>query len=297
MGTKPPVVHLIDGSVYVFRAYYSLPPMKAPDGTPTNAAYGFTNSLIKYLTDFAPTHLAVAFDASMESFRNEIFPEYKAQRDEVPDDLAPQWGFCTDATEALGIPALEAPGYEADDVIGTLTTRLADKGCRVVVVSTDKDLAQLVREDGSVTMFDLAKEVSVDADGVRQKFGVDPAQIPDFLGIVGDTVVNQPGVPGVGPKGAAAALGAFGRIEDVPADLAAWDAVAVRGAKRLAALLHEHRELALRTRELATLVCDVPGMRADLRSLAWRGADAGRVETLFGELGWNRIAERIPRFA
>jgi DNA polymerase-1 len=297
MGTKPPVVHLIDGSVYVFRAYYSLPPMQAPDGTPTNAAYGFTNSLIKYLTDFAPTHLAVAFDASMESFRNEIFPEYKAQRDEVPDDLEPQWGFCTDATEALGIPALEAPGYEADDVIGTLATQLADKGCRVVVVSTDKDLAQLVREDSSVTMFDLAKEISVDADGVRQKFGVDPAQIPDFLGIVGDTVDNLPGVPGVGPKGAAAALGAFGRIEDVPADPAAWNAVEVRGAKRLAALLHEHRELALRTRELATLVCDVPGMRADLRSLAWRGADAGRVETLFGELGWNRIAERIPRFA
>ena len=104
-------------------------------------------------------------------------------------------------------------------------TRLADKGCRVVVVSTDKDLAQLVREDGSVTMFDLAKEVSVDADGVRQKFGVDPAQIPDFLGIVGDTVDNLPGVPGVGPKGAAAALGAFGRIEDVPADPAAWNAV------------------------------------------------------------------------
>jgi DNA polymerase-1 len=296
MAGRKPVVHLIDGSVYVFRAYYSLPPMQAPDGAPTNAAYGYTNSLIKYLTDHAPTHIAVAFDASMESFRNQLFPEYKAQRDEVPDDLEPQWGFCTDATEALGVPAIEAEGYEADDVIGTLATRLADQGCRVVVVSTDKDLAQLVREDGSVTMFDMAKEIPVDADGVRAKFGVDPAQIPDFLGIVGDAVDNLPGVPGVGPKGAAAALGAFGRIEDVPADPQAWSAVKVRGAKRLAALLDEHRELALRTRGLATLVRDVPGLRADLRSLAWRGADAGRVESLFAELGWNRIAERIPRF-
>jgi len=296
MASQAPVVHLIDGSVYVFRAYYSLPPMQAPDGTPTHAAYGFTNSLIKYLTDFEPSHLAVAFDASMESFRNEVFPEYKAQRGEVPEDLEPQWGFCTDATEALGIPALEVDGFEADDIIGTLATRLADRGCRVVVVSTDKDLSQLVREDGSVTMFDLAKEVAVDADGVRQKFGVDPKQIPDYLGIVGDVVDNLPGVPGVGPKGAAAALGAFGRIEDVPADPEAWSHVDVRGAKRLATLLHEHREQALRTRELATLVCDVPGMRADLRALAWQGADAGRVETLFAELGWNRIAERIPRF-
>jgi 5'-3' exonuclease len=291
-----PVVHLIDGPVYVFRAYYSMPPMHAPDGTPTHAAYGYTNSIIKYLTEFEPTHVAIAFDASMESFRNELFPEYKAQRGEVPDDLEPQWGFCTDATEALGIPALEAEGYEADDVIGTLATRLADKGCRVVVVSTDKDLAQLVREDGSVTLFDLAKELAVDADGVREKFGVDPAQIPDYLGIVGDTVDNLPGVPGVGPKGAAAALGAFGRIEDVPADLDAWAEVNVRGVKRLAALIDEHRARAVATRELATLVCDVPGMRADLRSLSWGGADAGRVETLFAELGWNRIAERIPRF-
>ena len=292
-----PVVHLIDGSVYVFRAYYSMPPMEAPDGTPTNAAYGYTNSIIKYLTDYSPTHIAVAFDASMESFRNEVFPEYKAQRDEVPDDLEPQWGFCSDATEALGIPALEAERYEADDVIGTLATRLADSGCRVVVVSTDKDLAQLVREDGSVTMFDLAKETLMDADGVREKFGVDPAQIPDYLGIVGDTVDNLPGVPGVGPKGAAAALGAFGRIEDVPGDPDAWSAVKVRGARRLAALIQEHRAQALKTRELATLVCDVPGLRADLRSFAWRGADADRVETLFAELGWNRIAERIPRFS
>lgn len=294
---KRPVVHLIDGPVYVFRAYYAMPPMSAPDGAPTHAAYGYTNSLIRYLTEFAPTHLAVAFDASMESFRNQLYPEYKAQRGEVPEDLEPQWGFCTDATEALGIPALEAPGYEADDVIGTLATRLADRGCRVVVASTDKDLAQLVREDGSVTLFDPSRQAALDADDVRQRFGVDPEQIPDYLGIVGDTVDNLPGVPGVGPKGAAAALSAFGRIEDVPADPRAWGGVETRGVKRLARLLDEHRERALRTRQLATLVRDVPGLRADLRSLAWRGADAARIERLFGELGWNRIAQRIPRFA
>ncbi|HJO23606.1 MAG: 5'-3' exonuclease H3TH domain-containing protein [Myxococcota bacterium] len=292
-----PLVHLIDGPVWVFRAYYALPEMKAPDGTPTNAAYGYTNTLLKYLTDHEPTHLAVAFDYAMESFRNEEFPDYKAQRGEVPDDLEPQWDLCTEATRALGIPALEVEGYEADDVIATCATQLVRRGASARVVTTDKDLAQLVREDGRVTLWDMAKEIGCDADGVRERFGVDPAQIPDYLGLMGDSVDNLPGVPGVGPKTAAAALRAFRRIEEVPADSDRWAGVAVRGPKRVAGLIDAHREQALRTRDLATLVRDVPGIRALLREMNWVGADRNEVETLFEDLGWGRIATRVPRWA
>lgn len=289
-----PCVHLIDGSVYVFRAYHALPAMAAPDGTPTHAAYGFTNTLIKYLADFEPTHLAVAFDHSMQSFRNQEYADYKAQRGEPPQDLDPQFEICAEVTGALGIAAFEMEDYEADDLIATLASRLARRGARVLIVSTDKDLTQLVREDGRVRLYDLARQQALDADGVRERFGVSPAQIPDWLGLVGDPVDNLPGVPGVGPKSAAAALRAFGRIEQIPVDPARWTGLPLRGARRIAGLIEAHRAQALRTRGLATLVRDVPGVRADLRRLRYRGAAPGRFEPLFDRLGWGRIATRVP---
>jgi DNA polymerase-1 len=292
-----PLVHLIDAPVYVFRAYHSLPPMAAPDGTPTQAAYGFAGSLIKYLADFGPTHAALAFDFSDQSFRNDLFPDYKAQRGQTPDDLAPQFEICAEVAQALGVAVFEREGYEADDVLATLAQQLTAGGADVAIVTSDKDLAQLVREDGRVELFDLARGVRLSAGAVREKFGVDPGQIPDWLALVGDAVDNLPGVPGVGPKGAAAALRAFGRIEAVPADPARWESVPVRGASRLAALVEAHREQALRTRALATVVRDVPGVRAGLAELRWRGADRGRIQRLFARLGWGRIAERIPRWA
>lgn len=287
-------MHLIDGPVYVFRAYYALPAMAAPDGTPTHAAYGFTNTLIKYLADFEPTHLAVAFDHSMQSFRNQEYADYKAQRGDPPPDLDPQFEICASVTGALGIAAFEREDYEADDLIATLASRLARRGARVVIVSTDKDLAQLVREDGGIQLYDLARRHALDADAVRARFGVSPAQIPDWLGLVGDAVDNLPGVPGVGPKSAAAALRAFGCIERIPADPARWTGLPVRGARRIAGLIEAHRAQALRTRALATLVRDVPGVRADLRRLRYRGAAAGRFEPLFERLGWGRMATRVP---
>jgi DNA polymerase-1 len=289
-------VHLIDGPVYVFRAYYALPPMAAPDGTPTNAAYGYAGSLLKYLADFEPSHAAVAFDHAMTSFRNEIFPAYKAQRDEPPADLEPQFELCKQVTEALGVAAFERPAYEADDLLATLAAGLVRRGARVVIVSTDKDLAQLVREDGRVSLYDPAERKKVDAEGVRARFGVDPRQIPDFLGLMGDAVDNLPGVPGVGAKSAVAALRAFGRIERIPADPEAWAGVAVRGARRIAGLVDAHRERALRTRELATVRRDVPGVQARLRTLRYRGAERRAVEALCERLGWGRIAARVPRW-
>lgn len=297
MRSGAPLVHLIDAPIWVFRAWYVLPPMEAPDGTPTQAAYGFANTLIKYLGEREPTHLAAAFDHHpVESFRSEIFPEYKAQRGEPPPELEVQFSLCMETAQALGVAVFEKEDYEADDLIATLAQQALARGASARVVTSDKDLSQLVREDGRVLVWDLGKEKTFDADAVRERFGVDPAQLADYLGLVGDAVDNLPGVPGVGPKSAAAALRAFRRIEDVPADPARWDGLGVRGARRIAALVDAHREQALRTRELATVVRDVPGVSADLTSLRWRGASRPAVEALCERLGWGRIATRIPRW-
>jgi 5'-3' exonuclease len=290
-------VHLIDGPVYVFRAYHSLPAMQAPDGTPTNAAYGFANTLLKYLARTQATHAAVAFDFAEQCFRNALEPGYKAQRGEPPADLLPQFDLCQEIARALGLAAFAVPEYEADDLIATLAERVLAERASAVIVSTDKDLAQLVREDGRAVVYDLARDERRDADAVRGRFGVDPGQIPDWLGLVGDAVDNLPGVPGVGPKSAAAALRRFGRIERIPADPAAWAGAELRGAAGIAARIEAHRERALRTRSLATLRRDVPGVDVGLDALAWRGADRRAVEALCERLGWGKIATRIPRWA
>jgi DNA polymerase-1 len=292
-----PRVHLIDAHLYVFRAYAALPEMRAPDGTCTQAAYGFASTLIRILGEAAPKHVACAFDHALTSFRNEIEPGYKAGRTEPPPDLEPQFALCAEVAESLGMPALSAPGFEADDVIATLAEALVAAGAEVVVVSADKDLAQLVREDGRVLLWDFARARTLDADGVRARFGVAPQQIPDYLGLVGDAVDNLPGVPGVGPKSAAAALRAFGTIEAIPHAADAWAGIGIRGAARIAARIEAHRERALRSRALATLRRDVPGLAVGPEAFAWRGADRGRAERLCRRLGWGRIAERIPSTA
>jgi len=287
------VVHLIDGHVWIFRAYHALPWMAGPDGTPTFAAYGFAQTLLKYLRDERPSHVAVCFDHALTSFRNELEPGYKADRSEAPADLEPQFDLCAEAARALGVRTFEAEGFEADDLIATLCRQLVARRARVVVVSADKDLAQLVREDGRVVLRDDARGTTLDADGVRGKFGVDPRRIPDWLGLVGDAVDSLPGVPGVGPRSAAALLLAFGSIEAIPADPAGWSGVAVRGAARLAARVEEHRGRALRTRELATLVDRVPGLDASLRQLRVRAPDPKRVAELCERLGWTGLRRRI----
>ena len=288
-------VHLVDGHVYIFRAYFVMPDMRAPDGTPTSAAYGFTNMLVRHWREKQPTHFAVCFDHAMTSFRNDLEPEYKAQRGEPDEELEIQFGLCREAAEAIGWPVFEAKDFEADDVIATLAKQLlARKDTHVVVHTTDKDLGQLVTEDGRLVLADIGKPGVTDADGVRAKFGVDPAQIPDYLGLVGDVVDNLPGVPGIGAKTAAAVLQAFGRIEDIPAEPERWAGLSIRGAKRAAERIAEHRERALRTKQLATVRDDVPGIAPSLRDLALKRADLTRVEPLFARLGWGRILERIP---
>ncbi len=270
--------------------------MQTPEGLPCQAAYGFANTLIRYLANESPSHAAVCLDAAMTSFRNEIEPLYKAQRGEPPADLEPQFAICREISEALGFPTWEVADYEADDLIGTIADAVVRLRGSVRILTTDKDLCQLVREDGRVVVHDLSREKTFDAAGVRERFGVSPGQIPDYLGLVGDTVDNLPGVPGIGPKSAAALLSAFGTIDAVPSSVEAWSELPVRGAARLAAKIHEHRERALRTRELATVVRTVPGVEPSLEALAYRGADRERVAALFDRLGWDRIRDRIPRW-
>lgn len=291
-----PLVHLFDGHVYIFRAYHSLPPMTASDGTPCNAAYGFANTLIRYVTEEEPSHAGVCFDAAMTSFRNEVEPEYKAQRGETPDDLEPQFDLCHEISVALGFATYEVDDYEADDLLGAISDEVVRRRARARVLTTDKDLCQLVREDGRVVVHDLAKEKTFNADGVREKFGVSPSQIPDYLGLVGDVIDNLPGVPGIGAKSAAAVLQAFESIEAVPDDFARWGEVSARGAKRMAERIAEHRERALKTKDLATVLREVPGIKPGLSELAYRGADRERTEELFERLGWNRIFDRIPKW-
>ena len=281
----------------MFRAYHALPPMHTPDGTPCHAAYGFANTLVRMLSQWQPTHFVCAFDAAMTSFRNALEPGYKLGRTEAPEDLEPQFDLCEEIARALGLPALSADDFEADDVIATLADAILASGDRVVVVSTDKDLSQLVREDGSVTFHDFAKELTLDADGVRARFGVAPAQIPDYLALVGDAVDNLPGVAGIGPRTAALLLAKFGRLEDVPDDASAWREAGVRGAESLAARFGASRAAALRIRELATLRRDAPGMALGPDALVWRGPDRERSTDLFERLAWKGLARRVAALA
>jgi DNA polymerase-1 len=291
-----PLIHLFDGHVYIFRAYYSMPPMETPDGTACNAAYGFANTLIRYLTEESPSHVGVCFDAAMTSFRNDIEPEYKAQRGDTPEDLEPQFDLCHEISVALGLATFEVDNYEADDLLATICSRVIARRGRTRIVTTDKDLCQLVREDGRAEVYDLAKNKIYDADAVREKFGVSPDQIPDYLGLVGDAIDNLPGVPGVGPKSAAAVLRVFPTIESIPAEFDRWSEVEARGARRLADRITEHRSRALKTKKLATVLREVPGVTPGLKDLTYRGADRERTEELFDRLGWNRIRDRISKW-
>jgi len=267
--------------------------MHAPDGTLVNAAHGFTATLVRMLSELRPTHLACALDEAMTSFRNALFAGYKEGRTEAPADLEPQFDLCEEAIRALGVAALVAKDFEADDLIATAADAVIAAGADAVVITSDKDLAQLVREDGRVALLDFARQQRLDAAGVRARFGVAPAQIPDWLALVGDAVDKLPGVPGIGPKSAAQLLAAFGTLDAIPATSEPWRALGLRGADALAARFAAHRERALAVRELARLRHDAPGASLPLDAFTWRGPDRARADALFGRLGWAGLARRV----
>ncbi|MBD19664.1 MAG: DNA polymerase I [Rhodospirillaceae bacterium] len=241
---------LIDGSGYIFRAYHALPPMNRPDGTPVNAVYGFTSMLTKLVEDSDADYLAVIFDTARRTFRSEIYPDYKANRPPPPEDLIPQFALIRASVEAFGLPQAEMEGYEADDLIATYAKEAAANGHKVTIVSSDKDLMQLV--DENISMQDPMKGTAISYEEVKKKFGVKPEKVIDVQALAGDSTDNVPGVPGVGVKTAAQLIDEFGDLDTLLSR-----ANEIKQPKRRENLV-EYAEQARISRDLVTLKQDVP---------------------------------------
>jgi len=286
-------VHLVDGTYELFRAWYGAPPARTASGAEVGAARALARQLLKHARDEGITHVGVAFDHVIESFRNELFAGYKTGEGLDPDLLA-QFELAEDVTRALGFVTWPMVEFEADDAMASAAARLApDRRVEQVRLMTpDKDLAQCVSGKRVVTVW---KERVLDEDGVRARFGIAPASIPDFLALVGDEADGIPGLPGFGERSAGALLAEYGHLEDIPDDAARWRA-RVRGAERLAGTLAARRADALLYRTLATLRTDAP-LEEDLDALEWRGADRGLLEEVCARLEDPDLLERASRRA
>ena len=277
-------VYLVDGSGFIFRAFHALPGMNRSDGTPTNAVFGFTTMLIKLIEDLGADHCAVIFDTARVSFRNAIFPEYKAQRPDPPEELIPQFGLIRDAVRAFNVACVELEGFEADDIIATYTTQAVARDAQVTIVSSDKDLMQLVGH--GVTMFDPMRNRDIGIPEVTEKFGVGPDRVIDVQALAGDSVDNVPGVPGIGVKTAALLINEYGDLETLLAS-----AENIKQPKRRQNL-QDYAEQARISRELVTLRRDVEGV-PPLEELAVRPPDPERILAFLREQEFRRL---IPRF-
>ena len=276
-------LHLVDGTYELFRAYFGAPPRRAPDGREVGATVGLAQSLLSLLREPGVSHVAVAFDHVVESFRNAIFDGYKTGEG-IEAELRDQFELAEEVVRELGVVVWSMVEFEADDALAAAAARWRDDPQveQVVLCSPDKDLAQCVVEKKVVT-FDRRRGITLDAAGVEEKFGVSPRSIPDYLGLVGDSAHGIPGIPRWGAKSAAAGLARYGRIEDIPAEAADWD-IKVRGAATLAANLAERRDAAQLYRRLAVLRTDVP-LAEELGDLEWRGASRTAVAALAERLG------------
>jgi DNA polymerase-1 len=285
-------LYLVDGSNFIFRAYHALPPLSTSAGVPTGAAYGFANMLIKLEQDHRPSHLAVVFDVGKRSFRDDLYADYKANRSETPDDLVPQFALVRRVIDALAVPRVEVAGCEADDVIATLARRAREAGLNVVIVSSDKDLMQLV--DDHVCLIDtMKKEQRFGPAEVEAKFGVPPSRVGDVLALMGDSIDNVPGVPGVGPKTAAALVQHFGGLGPI---LERLDEIArvpgLRGAEKTRAAVTANVEAVRLSRKLVALD-DHVAVPTELDELRRRQPRMEEVERILRELEFDRLLERL----
>jgi DNA polymerase-1 len=278
---QPSRVYLVDGSGYVYRAFHAIPGLRTSAGLPTNAVLGFANMLAKLLRDEGATHAAVVFDAPGETFRDALYAGYKESRAPMPEELRPQIPYIRRVVEALRLPVIEIAGVEADDVIGTLATLAGRAGLETVIVTGDKDMMQLV--DDRTTLLDTMRDRRIGPAEVRERFGVEPARVPDVLGLMGDAIDDIPGVAGVGEKTAIALVQRLGGVEDILGALTEVEGSGLRGAKRIAETLGREAETARLSKTLATIRRDVP-VALDLAALRWPGPDAARLRPLFTEL-------------
>jgi 5'-3' exonuclease len=283
--------YLIDASVYVFRAYYSMPEDMVDDnGNPINALYGFCRFIGDFMEQVTPEYVAILFDESLsKSFRTEIYPEYKANRDPAPEELKRQFQQCRRFVRALGVMECASPRYEADDLIGTLVTHGRKQGRPSTIVSRDKDLAQLISKDD--VFWDFSGKGKLRYEQIVDSFGVWPEQVADFLALAGDAVDNIKGVPGVGKKTATVLLQHFGDLDEIYANLDRVHEVNVRGAKTLGTKLETHRDAAMLARQLTGIACDAP-MDDVEKGMQPSAPRLGEINALFDEAGIGMALRR-----
>jgi DNA polymerase-1 len=284
---KPRLV-LVDGSGYIFRAFFALPPLTDPKGTPVGAVFGFCNMLFRLAQDMPNDQLVVVFDKGSRSFRNDVYDQYKANRMEPPDDLVPQFPLVREAAHAFALPVIELEGYEADDVIATFARHAREQDREVIIVSSDKDLMQLI--GGGIQMYDPMKQKPIDRDEVIVRFGVGPEQVADVLALAGDSSDNVPGVPGVGVKTAAQLLIEFGSLEDLLAK-----AGTIKQPKRRQSLL-DYAEQARLSRQLVSL-CDTAPVPATLDQLDHRAIDYRRLLAFARQHNFKSLIQRLEPLA
>ena len=289
-------IHLIDGTYELFRNHFGAPPRKSPDGREVGATLGLMKSLYMLLTSPDVTHVGVAFDHVIESFRNDLYTGYKTSEGVDPNLLA-QFPLAEQAVAALGVVVWPMVEFEADDAIATAAARFKKTKSveQIVVCSPDKDLSQLV-SGKRVVCWDRRREIIIDEAGVVEKFGVSPQSIPDYLGVVGDSADGFPGIPGWGAKSTAAVLSQYKKLESIPKDAAKWkvSSISAGRAASLAESLVTHWDEALLFRKLATTRTDVP-LKENLKDLKWQGADE-RLKELCHELGDEKFPLRVTRW-
>lgn len=294
------MVYLIDASVYIFRAWYSMPPdLRDADGNPTHALYGFARFVGDLIERRKPQYLGVCFDESFGSgHRHALFPAYKANREPAPPELKRQFALCREFCRLLGVSEFASNEFEADDLIGTLATRVRAEGLRVTLVTRDKDLSQLVGPGDRFWDYSDAAEYAYEE--IAARFGVAPERMADYLALMGDAVDNIPGVPGVGPKTASALMARYASLDALYDDLDAVAHLPLRGAAKLPEKLRQHREAAYLARSLTRIHCEapLPVSRTDLQR---RGPDLAALGEFCQRHGFGamlpRQAERIARLA
>jgi DNA polymerase I len=290
------VVYHIDASYFIFRAYHSMPPdIVDGDGNATHALYGFARFLSDLLEQVRPERIGVAFDLSLRSgtsYRNSIYPAYKANREAPPADLERQFSLCREFCRHMGLAEFASAEYEADDIIGTLAARSRAAGLRNVLVTRDKDLSQLIR-DGDV-FWDYGGNARYQYHDIGPRFGATPELIADFLALTGDSVDNIPGVPGVGRKTAALLFAAFGSLDDLYANLDRIPAMKLRRGAAIAARLLEHKQAAYMARRLTGIICDLP-LEATLDDLKPRPPDTLGLDCFFNSHGFGNILRQQAR--
>lgn len=287
MENSSKTLYLVDGTAYIYRGFYGMPPLSNSKGLPTNAILSFYNMLRKLINEKNPENIAVAFDSKEETFRREEYENYKANRAEMPDELIPQIPYIKKIVESMNIKIFEKPGFEADDLLASAAKKAEAEGYDVVIVSSDKDLMQVVGDN--IKMYDPMRSRWFDKEAVEKKFGVPPAKVIDVMALMGDSSDNIPGVPGIGPKTASKLIIEYESLDNL------FNNIQLLEKKNLKEKLENHREDAILSRRLVTLDCDAP-LDYEISELKKEFPDNNALAKIFIELEFNALLKSIQLF-